>query len=127
MLSVTVLPFGPRISSRAPSTLCPSKDTPSAARMRSPVRRSARAAGEPASGATTTSRQSGPSVAQPWVPSAAWVAISTPMPSNSPLMPWRVSWYSSEVRYEEYGSPSASIIPRMAPWTMASRSTSPPA
>ena len=48
-----------------------------------------------------TSRQSAASVAQPWVPSAACVAISAPIPSNSPLMPWSVERYSSEVRYEE--------------------------
>ncbi len=126
-LRVTTLPFGPRIRSRAPSTVRPSSDTPSVASTRSPVLRPALAAGEPAIGATMTSRHAGPSVAQPCVPSAACVAISAPMPSNSPLIPWRESWYSLEVRYEEYGSPSASIMPRMAPWTMASRSTSPPA
>ncbi len=74
-----------------------------------------------------TSRHSGPSVAQPWVPSGASVAISAPMPSNSPLMPSRLWRYSSEVRYDEYGSSSDSIMPRMAPWMSASRSTSPPA
>ena len=126
-VSVTTDPFGPRIRSRAPSTFKPSSEVPSVARIRSPASSPAFSAGDPTIGATTRSRQSAPSVVQPWVPSAACVAISAPMPSNWPLIPCRLSRYSSDVRYEEYGSPRASIMPRMAPWIRTSRSTSPPA
>ena len=68
-----------------------------------------------------------PSGEQPSVPSDPSVAISAPMPSNCPLIPSRLSRYSSDVRYAEYGSPSAWIMPRMAPWTTFVGSTSPPA
>ena len=63
----------------------------------------------------TTSRQVGPSVAQPVDPSAPADAISAPIPSNWPLIPCRLCRYSSGVRYAENGSFSGSIIPLIAP------------
>ena len=73
----------------------------------------------------TTRRHSGPSGVQPWVPSGACEAIDAPMPSNCPFRPSRLWRYSSEVRYAEYGSPSAPIIPRIAPWMSVVWSTGP--
>ena len=49
-VSVTSLPFGPRIRSRASSTVSPSSGTPSVASTRSPAARPAFSAGEPSSG-----------------------------------------------------------------------------
>ena len=50
-----------------------------------------------------------------------------PMPSNWPEIPWSEDRNSSEVRYCEYGSSSAPIIPLIAPSTSDLRSTEPPA
>ncbi len=100
---------------------------PSIDETTSPTARPAFWAGDPSIGLVITSRQAGPSGVHPAVPSGARDAISAPIPSNCPLMPWRLWRYSSEVMYDENGSPSDPIIPRMAPWISAVRSTAPPA
>jgi hypothetical protein len=118
----------PRILSRAPSTVSPSSADPSTAATTSPGRSPAACAGEPSIGAMITRRHSGPSVAQSLVcPALSTVPISAPMPSNWPEMPWSEFRKSSGLRYEEYGSSSASIIPLIAPWITLALSTSPPA
>ena len=72
--------------------------------------------------------QSAPSVAH-WLvwPDADRVPISAPIPSNWPDRSCRPDWYSSGVRYAEYGSSSDSTMPRIAPRISACWSTSPPA
>ena len=75
-----------------------------------------------------TIRQAGPRSTQlDEAPLASTVPIVAPIPSNSPEMPWRLALNSSDVRYCEYGSSRAPIIPLIAPSTIALRSTSPPA
>ena len=60
-------------------------------------------------------------------PVASTVPIVAPIPSNSPEMSRSDPLNSSDVRYWEYGSPSAVIIPLIAPSMTALRSTGPPA
>ena len=64
----------------------------------SPTLTPALSAGEPAIGLVTIRRHELPSGEQPSVPSDPSVAISAPIPSNCPLMPSRLSRYSSDVR-----------------------------
>ena len=120
--------FGPRILPRAASAVSPSSDTPSILSMTSPGFRPAFSAGEPAIGATTASRQSAAIVVHEEVlPAASTVPMVAPMPSNSPEMSRSVCLNSSGVRYMEYGSSSAAIIPLIAPSMTLRRSTVPPA
>src|SRR3954447_7146227 len=128
MASVTAESFGPRTIARAASTVIPSSRAPPMDSITSPGSSPAFSAGDPGIGATTTSRQSAASVVQLDVaPLASTVPIVAPMPSNSPEIERRLSLNSSLVRYSEYGSPSAPIMPLIAPSTSALRSTSPPA
>ncbi len=60
-------------------------------------------------------------------PATSAVPMVAPIPSNWPAMPWSDALNSSEVRYWEYGSSSAPIMPLIAPSTSTLRSTSPPA
>ena len=114
--SVTAVSFAPRTRSRAASTVRPSSRSPSMASMMSPATSPAASAGEPGIGATTTRRQSAASVVQVEVaPAASTVPIVAPIPSNSPEIERRLSLNSSLVRYSEYGSSSAPIIPLIAP------------
>ena len=72
MVRATALPFGPRIRSRAASTVSPSTEVPSTRVTTSPGFSPIRSAGEPGSGSVTTSRQAAPSGVQPSVPSSAF-------------------------------------------------------
>ena len=96
--------------------------------MTSPALSPAFSAGDPAIVPSTARRHAGPSgVHVVLFPDASTVPMLAPIPSNSPAIPWRDCRYSSGVRYWLNGSLSAAIIPLMAPWTSAPRSTVPPA
>ena len=128
IVSETALPFGPRTLATAASTVRPSTGTASMLVMRSPARRPALSAGEPAIGSMIVRPHVGPRVAQSaFLPSVDLPPTLAPIPSNWPDRPCRLFAKSSGVMYPEYGSPRASIMPLMAPSMTALRSTSPPA
>jgi hypothetical protein len=101
-------------------------ERPSAVTTTSPGFRPAFSAGEPSSGAMITRWQSGPNGLQSLVlPAESTAPISAPMPSNVPEMESMVPRKSYGLRYEEYGSPTDSTMPRIAPSTSVVRSTGP--
>ncbi len=102
--SVTGSPSGPRTRDTTSSMVSPSVVLPSTATIRSPRRSPASSAGVPG----MIERMIGPLDSS----SSSW----TPMPTNVPDSDWSTAFASSAVRNDVWpSSPTASVMPRIAP------------
>ena len=104
MVRVTASPSGPRTRDTTSSIDWPVVDVPSTLTILSPRLRPASSAGVPG----MIERMIGPFVSS----ESSW----TPMPTNVPDSDWSTAFASSAVRNDVWpSSPTASVMPRIAP------------
>ena len=120
--STTVVPFGPRILATRRRRCRPGAD-PSIDTIRSPGRTPALSAGAPWITLETTRVQVVLEGRARRVVLVEVAGITAPIPLNVPARPSRAFWKSLGLRYWLNGSPSASIMPLIAPSTSVWRLT----